>query len=157
MAQVYQLHNRSLASILFNEERTKENHHKQNISEKQIVELYEGLDSALKAALFWQQEELRQGRNRFGGNRCYVTMNIPLLVSSLPFWNISIDGGHPGEPELKGYGFHVSLYPSGNKEKSPQPITSILWQAADLEILTRYLNELFEMFVDEAKLAAKKT
>jgi hypothetical protein len=116
-------------------------------------DLYEGLDSALKAALFWYQEDKRQGKNRYGGNSCYVAVNIPLLVTSLPFWNVSIEGGNPGEPELKSSGFHVSLYPSGDKEKPPQSIMSILWEAAKLEELTRHLDQLFEFIVDEAKIA----
>lgn len=96
-------------------------------------DLYEGLDSALKAAIFWHVEERRRGRHRIGHRYYQMVLNIPLLVTSMPFWDVSIDGGIPGEPELLSSGYHVSLYPSGDKEAAPEPIMSIVWEAAKLE------------------------
>jgi hypothetical protein len=118
-------------------------------------DLYEGLDSALKAAVFWYREEKRQGRATFGTDKCCITVNIPLLISSLPFWQVSIEGGTPGEPVLTSAGFHVSLYPDVDKEKPPVPIMSVLWESGKLVELTQHLNMLFEYLIDEAKLMAK--
>src|SRR5208337_4423338 len=92
-----------------------------------------------------------------GGTRGYIALNIPLLVLSLPFWDVSIDKGTAGEPELRTSAFHVSLYPSGDNERPPEPIMSIVWEAANLGELTRRLNELFDFFVDEVKLAAPRS
>jgi len=119
-------------------------------------DLYEGLDCAIKAAAFWYQEDKRQNRRTIGGDdHAYITLNIPLLVSSRPFWDVSIDQGTAGDPELKSYGFHVSLYPSGDSEKPPEPIMSILCEAGKMEELTRHLNNLFDYFIKEVQLSAK--
>jgi hypothetical protein len=119
-------------------------------------DLYEGLDCAIKAAVFWYQEDRRQKRLQIGGNdQAYIALNIPLLVSSLPFWDVSIDQGSAKDPELKSSGFHVSLYPSGDNEKPPEPIMSILWEAAKLKELTDHLGNLINFFVDEIQLSLR--
>lgn len=120
-------------------------------------DLYEGLDSALKAAIYWFQEDRRQKYNRMGGRQCHIVMNIPLLVSSLPFWDVSIEQGGVREPELKSSGFHVSLYPSLEKDRPPAPIMSIVWDAARLDDLTSGLDDLLTFFADEARLAAERS
>src|SRR6185369_9284760 len=86
-------------------------------------DLHEGLDSAVKAAIFWYREDRRQQRMRIGGSNCgYLALNIPLLISSLPFWDVSIDNRAETDPELKSSGFHVGLYPFGDEERPPEPI-----------------------------------
>lgn len=113
-------------------------------------DLYEGLDSAIKAAIFWFKEDRRLDRLRIGGgDQGYIALNIPLLISSLPFWSISIDQGIVGEPELKNSGFHVGLYPSEDKEKPSHPIMSILWSITAIDELTDHLGRLINFFVDE--------
>ena len=120
-------------------------------------DLYEGLDSAVKAALFWYREDRHQQRMRIGGDdRGNITLNIPLLISSFPFWNVSIDKGAEGEPELKSSGFHVGLYPSGDEERPPEPVMTILWEVGKLQELTQCFNRLIDYFVDETKLAVEK-
>jgi hypothetical protein len=120
-------------------------------------DLYEGLDTAIKAAIFWYREDRRLKRLQIGGaNHCSITLNIPLLVCSLPFWSVSIDGGKAGAPELRSSGFHVGLYPSGDSERPPEPITSIIWEIEKLAELTRHLSQLIEYVLDEAQDALKK-
>lgn len=115
-------------------------------------DLYEGLDSAIKAAAYWFQEDRRQRHQRMGARDCKIVMNIPLLVTSLPFWDVSIDKGTPDEPQLKNAGFHVSLYPPLENDRPPEAVMSILWEAAKLHELTHHLDGLLEFLADEAKL-----
>jgi hypothetical protein len=136
----------------------KEDQKKVEYTRKTDRDLYEGLDCAIKAAVFWQREDRRLNNPVFGGGNCaYITLNIPLLVSSLAFWDVAIDQGSAGEPELKSSGFHVSLFPSGESENALMPITSILWEAAKLEDLTRNLDVLMNYFMDEMLIFLQKT
>ena len=125
-------------------------------SRKTDRDLYDGLDSAVKAAVYWYQEDRRQERRRTGGsNRGYIALNIPLLVSAIPFWNVSLDKGVAAEPEQRGSGFHISLYPSGDGEMPPEPIMSVLWAADEVDTLTGRLGQFIDWFVDEIELAVK--
>jgi len=120
-------------------------------------DLYEGLDSSIKAAIFWYREDRRRQRLQIGSSdSCYIALNIPLLVFSLPFWDVPIDAGTAGEPELRSSGYHVGLYPSGDSERQSEPIMSILWEATKLGELTNCFKELINWFVDETMLAVEK-
>lgn len=116
-------------------------------------DLFEGLDSAIKAAVYWDQQD----RNQWGGNNIagYAALHIPLLVSAHPFWDVLIDGGLANEPEVKHHGYHVGLYPFSEIERRAKPITSIIWSAPKLDELTTLMGDLFEYFVDEVRLATR--
>ena len=116
-------------------------------SRKTDRDLYEGLDSAIKASVYWDRNEWlwRQCQGRNSG---YVVLNIPLLVTSQPFWDVSIDKGIPTEPELKHSGYHVGYYPFAGKEGLPAPILSLLWEVSKLSELTPVLDTMIEFLFD---------
>jgi hypothetical protein len=104
-------------------------------------DLYEGLNSAIKGALFWNQHDrYRLSSGLKGGAGCF---NVPLLITSRPFWNVSIDEGNAGEPTTTGKGFHVSLLPL-QKGQPPEPIIGIVWYVENIEELVRRLDHLLE-------------
>jgi hypothetical protein len=115
-------------------------------------DLYEGLDSAIKAAAYWFQEDRRLRNQRVSARDCRIVMNVPLLVTSQPFWDVSIENGTTDEPILKSSGFHVSLYPPLEKDRQPEIVMSVLWQASKLDELTKHLDGVLEFLADEAKL-----
>jgi hypothetical protein len=116
-------------------------------SRKTDRDLYEGLDSAIKASVYWDRGDWlwRQAR---GGSAGYAVLNIPLLVTSLPFWDVSIDGGIPGEPELRHSGYHVGYYPFAGKDGHPAPILSFLWEVSKLGDLTPILGDMVNYLFD---------
>lgn len=127
-------------------------------SRKTDRDLYEGLDSAIKAAVYWDAVDANTyHRDRVHSQkRGHATLNIPLLITSLPFWNVAMDQGKSGEPELTYSGYHVGLYPFADEEHNPKPVMSLLWAASKLQDLTHSLNVLHEELVDETKFALQK-
>ena len=69
-------------------------------------DLYEGLDSAIKAAAYWDADDKTQHGPRVGGPG-YAAISIPLLVTSTPFLDIAIDDGQASEPEVKHAGYFL--------------------------------------------------
>lgn len=53
--------------------------------------LFKAVDSAIKAAFFWRQEDYQKGVG-------FVTVNVPVYVLSCPFWDACIDRGHVDQP-----------------------------------------------------------
>ena len=119
-------------------------------------DLYDGLDSALKAAVFFYHDDRNRYEFPYSQVPGYVGLNIPLLVTSRPFWDVSVEGGILGEPEIRYCAHHVGLYPFAGREKRFEPIMSILWHAAKIGELTSVLDYLFAMLVDEIKLKLDK-
>ena len=111
-------------------------------------DLYDGLDSAIKAAIYWSGEDTKRYRKELGQNECYAIMTIPLLVTQLPFWDVTIDEGKPSEPEIRYSGHFVGVFPFGEEDGRPQPILSILWAVSNLSDLIQTLDHVFEEFVD---------
>jgi hypothetical protein len=68
--------------------------------------IYEAVDSAVKAAMWWQQEDFQTGPEGF------VTLNIPVCVFSIPFWDVCIDDGKVSEPERRSRGHQTNSYPT---------------------------------------------
>lgn len=120
-------------------------------SRKTDRDLYEGLDSALKAAVFFDKADRQKFKGIIVGEG-YAVLNIPLLITSIPFWDVSIDGGKPGDPELRFSGYHVGLYPSSDEAQQPFQIMSILWALPRIHDLPVLLDSLLEYCFDEAKL-----
>jgi hypothetical protein len=119
-------------------------------------DLYEGLDSALKAAVFFYHDDRKRGESASAFGPGYIGLNIPLLVTSRPFWDVLIDGGAPGEPEIRHFAHHVGLYPFAGNDRHFEPIMSILWHVSKLGELTSILDYLFDLLVDEIKLKLEK-
>jgi hypothetical protein len=56
--------------------------------------LYDGIDSAMKAAFYWKSDDIF----RLTSTYSYVAVYIPILVTLVPFWEVPIDGGKTGAP-----------------------------------------------------------
>lgn len=119
-------------------------------------DLYEGLDSAIKAAAYWDADDKILHEPRIAGPG-YTAINIPLLITSTPFLDIAIDDGQTSESELKHKGYFVGLYPFEGKERRPQSIMSLIWDVSKLDEFIQALNKLFDLFLDEIKLKFPQT
>jgi len=95
--------------------------------------LYEGLDSALKAAAFWMD----LGRQR----QNHAALYVPVLITASPFWNVRIDG--PNEQNLREAAFIAGMYPVYGAMRS---ILSLMASVSSLDTLIRALDSLVEWF-----------
>lgn len=111
-------------------------------------ELYEGLDSAIKATAFWAKRDLQDGSS-------YATLNVPLLLMSMPFWDISIDQGSVGEPELRSAAYSVGLYPRDGYMERPTPILALLCEVKKLDMIVKALGLLCDCFTHDMSIALK--
>jgi hypothetical protein len=66
--------------------------------------LFEGIDSALKAALHWRGQD-------YSSYNDFATLNVPMCIVSQPFWDIPINSNGLGEPIIREYGFQTVLLP----------------------------------------------
>jgi len=112
-------------------------------------ELYkDGLDSAVQAAIFYSNEDKR-APHYLDVHKGFIALNLPLLVFSLPFWDIPIDTGDAGEPAIQCAGYHVTVHPSDPppaNPRPPEPLASILCDVANITYLTEQLDGLISMF-----------
>jgi hypothetical protein len=102
-------------------------------------QLFTAIDSSVKAAFYWTQED-------FQGSTDFVTMNVPVCVLCVPFWDVCIDGGRVGEPEIRERGYQTNLYPS---YPNAQEAMALVWTVDDMLHLISALDNLFSWFLDE--------
>jgi hypothetical protein len=109
--------------------------------------LFDGIDSAVKAAFHWREQNLY-------GDSAYACLNVPVCVLAKPFWDICIDGGIMAEPEVRECGYQVLSYPAGGGSdgKTVHPVV-ILWGVHDLPRLVVALDDVFESFRVEIQKA----
>ena len=98
--------------------------------------LFKAADSAIKAAFFWRQEDYQRGGD-------FAAINIPVCVLSCPFWDVPIDHGITGEPEVRGKGYMVNLYPALPFAKE---LMCLFWAADEVSSLVTALDELLSWF-----------
>lgn len=101
--------------------------------------VFEGLDSALRAALFWKRMQLPPNHST---NEYLVRVQIPILVLQRPWYAISIDDGTVGIPVKTSLGYTASLYPLGGGAM-PVPMFMLLVARESLPDLQRVLTSLF--------------
>jgi hypothetical protein len=103
--------------------------------------LFSAIDSAVKAAFFWVQEDLQLQRPVH-----FATLNVPVCLLAVPFWDVCIDGGEIGQPEIKHRGFQSNLYPysPGSKE-----VMTLVWTTDDISDLINALDDLYVWFRGE--------
>ena len=102
--------------------------------------LFSAFDSALKAATYWTQEDYQIEQGDF------ATLNVPVVVLSLPFWDVCIDPHESGavpDPELRTRAFQVGLYPG--RPQAREVLTGV-WIASELDTLVGALTGLFDWF-----------
>jgi hypothetical protein len=102
--------------------------------------LFPAVDSCIKAAFYWSQEDYHSVQPSF------VSLNVPVCVLGLPFWDVCIDGGTVAEPELLRRGYLTDAYPS---QPSFRQVTTFVWAAEDLRSLVAALDNLFCWFRDQ--------
>jgi hypothetical protein len=99
-------------------------------------QLFRGLDSAIKAAMFWQRHDR-------GDEHWHATLNVPVCVLSVPFWDVCIDGGQVADPEILKCGYQVNSYP--RRPVNPDMML-LLWDVGDVFALVHALGYLLDWF-----------
>ena len=103
--------------------------------------LFKAADSAIKAAFYWKQEDYQRGGD-------FAALNIPVCVLSCPFWDVPIDHGTTGQPEVCGKGYMVNLYPAHPCAKE---LMCLFWAADEVSLLVTALDELLSWFSGQIK------
>jgi hypothetical protein len=98
--------------------------------------LFKAADSAIKAAFYWKQEDYSRADD-------FVSVNIPVCVLSRPFWDVPIDHGKTGQPELRSKGYMVNLYPAHPYAKE---LVCLFWAAEEIPSLVTALDGLLSWF-----------
>ena len=94
------------------------------------------IDSAIKAAFYWVQEDYRH-------DQLFAALNVPVCLLSLPFWDVCIDGGSVGVPEVRYRGYQSNAYPA--RPLSPEA-TAFVWASEQLNELVTALDDLLTWF-----------
>ena len=103
--------------------------------------LFEGLDSALRAAIYWSGIRLPAVRADDEG---LVRIQVPILVLPRPWYEIPIDGtGNQGYPVPTSLGFTSNLYPVEGGSRAPIPLFTLLLSKERLPQLQKALLELY--------------
>ena len=102
--------------------------------------LFGAVDSSIKAAFFWVQEDYQRHEAIH-----FAALNVPICVLSLPFWDICIDRGILGEPEVKYRGYQSNAYPASPSSKE---VMALVWSVDGMADLVTALDDLFRWFRD---------
>lgn len=109
--------------------------------------LFEGLDSALRGSLFW----MKVGVPTFhSSNEGLLRVQVPVLVLSRPWQEISLDGGNVGDPVDCNLGYTANLYPIAPSPAAPAPIMTIVIAREMLPQLQKALVNLYGQMWDWA-------
>jgi hypothetical protein len=120
----------------------------------QLLPDVEGLDSALRAALYWRGTTIPA---LYRMDEDQMRVQIPVLVLSRPWHQISIEGGNLGYPTPISLGFTSSLYPVAGGEKPPVPLFTVLISRDRLPELQKALVNLYSMLWDWGREAYRGT
>jgi hypothetical protein len=99
--------------------------------------LFKAVDSAIKAAFFWRREDYQTPQE-------FATVTVPVCLLSGPFWEVCIDSGRVGQPELLHRGWLVNLYPAPGRPA--QELMCLMWSAEELPELIGALDQVFAWF-----------
>jgi hypothetical protein len=110
--------------------------------------IFKAVDSAIKAAFFWRQEDYQKGVR-------FVTVNVPVCILSCPFWDACIDRGNVDQPEVFRKGWMVNLYPA--RPHAAEGLMCLVWSADQLAVLITALDSLFTWFSDEMNNAYRSS
>lgn len=102
--------------------------------------LFSAFDSALKAALFWMAEDYKSQTD----SMTFATLNVPVCLLSVPFWDVCIDPGTTAEPTLRSRAYQSGLYP---ERPIAREILTLVWTQDELPALVAGLDDLFTWFV----------
>jgi hypothetical protein len=110
-------------------------------------QLFGAVDSSVKAAFFWVKEDYQR-------QQPFATLNVPVCILSLPFWDTCIDGGNVAEPDVKHRGYQSNAYPGSPVSKE---VMTLVWDVAELPDLIAALDNLFLWFRDEIRIRSGLT
>jgi len=109
-------------------------------------QLFTGIDSCVKAAIFWTQEDYQQNNPVH-----FAAMNVPILLLSLPFWDIPTGRGRRASPRISTMGHQISLLPLRPHSKGLMTLVS---NTEELPNLITALRSLLAWFVNECNVLA---
>lgn len=111
--------------------------------------VYGALESAVRAALHWRHTDIQSEPTGDGG---YVTLNVPVVVFSTPFWDVGIDGGEASEPVLTHTAYQTSAFPGtmGIGDLRDMNVTTLITTKDRISALLELLESLYVDFRDRA-------
>jgi hypothetical protein len=107
-------------------------------------DLFEGLTSAFKAALFWSRIQ--------EGEQFYAMLRVPLLITSKPWLEVSLDGGKPGKHTDGTKGINTIAYPHHGGGSAPESISTLLCAVSELPKFITGLEAVYTWFLKEQNL-----
>jgi hypothetical protein len=120
---------------------------------KRDADLYDGLDSAIKAAAFWSEVPLWSEMDSLGTGQRHAAVNVPILVLAQPFWDIALDGGTASLPMRRLAGYHVGWFAFPGILQRPsihmQPVMSLIWAIEEVPALVRIMGALADWIGSE--------
>jgi hypothetical protein len=112
-------------------------------------QIFEAVDSCVQAAQAWWR------RDNLTTQDAFAVLNVPICLLSMPFWDVCIDEGRVGTPEILRRGYHTIGYPS--ELHAQREIMTVVWAAEELDDLLHALNHLFDWFRAEIMRRAKES
>lgn len=100
--------------------------------------VFKAVDSCVKASLHWIKQDMTSETPSY-----FATLNVPVCVLSLPFWDVCIDNGKIAEPQIQHRGYQTNLFPDN---PSPREVTTLLWAVDQIGDLVKSLNIVFDWF-----------
>jgi hypothetical protein len=105
-------------------------------------DLFEGLDSAIKAAAFWAHMDRQSGRS-------HAVVDVPVLVLANPFWEVAIETGEAGSSRLQGLAYLTALYPLDGWTQAPMSIVALVCSVERLSDVVEVMNGLHAWLTTE--------
>jgi hypothetical protein len=104
-------------------------------------ELFKAIDSALSAAFYWRQQDNSDASN-------FVALNVPVLLLSIPYFDVCVDQASVGEPAVRSRGYQSNSYPD---RPNPTQAMVLVWTRGELPTLVQALDSLFAWFLEELR------
>jgi len=109
--------------------------------------LYGAIDSAVKGAFHWAAADQQSAADG------YVTLNVPICVFSIPFWDVAIDHGRISDPEQRTRSYQTNAYPVFaslyGRGTDYVPLSTLLVSYSEMDAVVAALDDLFFAFRDD--------
>ena len=109
-------------------------------------QLFTGIDSCVKAAIFWTQEDYQKSDAVY-----FAALNVPILLLSVPFWDVPIEKGEPGSPRIRSIAHQTSLLPIRGHTKG---LMTLVCAREKLSEVIVALDSLLSWFAKECAILA---
>lgn len=108
--------------------------------------IYSAIDSAVKAAFYWASADHQSPPDG------YVTLNVPICVFSIPFWDVAIDNGRVSDPEQRSRSHQTSAYPVSiaalGRALDYAHVSTLVVSLSEIDAVVGALDSLFIDFRD---------